>query len=586
MGGDVDRDPAAKQGWQVGHHNTQINYVGAPTDRWSAGRVWTVPARVRDFTGRNVLFAKLANMAQARPAVVAAVHGMGGVGKTTTAIEYAHRHRDAFDIAWWVPAEDPSLIPERLAQLAHVLKLTSRTDSTEAAVARLHGALAERDRWIVVFDNAEAPRPLARFIPTGPGQVLITSRNPNWHGIADTLPVDTFSRPESIRLLRRRAPALDETAADQVAEAVGDLPLMIEQAGSLIADAGLDAPTYLRLLAERADELLDRESDSAYPESVAAAWTVAFDRLAADAPTALDLLNMVAWMAPEPVPRSVLTEQPDALPEQLRTIAADPLALADCLQILRRRGMTAAPMPDALQVHRVPAALLRAHATRAGQAEVWAAAVVRLLRAVVPEDAWLPTNDQHNDARMQQLLPHVLAATDPQRALDPVPLEVAWLLSETAKYRYRRSLVNSEDDHGEILFATAAQFERAYTLRRNQLGANHPDTLTSAGHLALSLHQLHEYKKARRLNEDTLYRRRRIFGDDAPETLLTQLNLAKNLHALGELDQARTILEDTLTRCRLRAPYYEQLVVDRLVMILRELGRDEEADSLESEYRA
>jgi hypothetical protein len=285
------------------------------------------------------------------------------------------------------------------------------------------------------------------------------------------------------------------------------------------------------------------------------------------------------------VPRTVLTEQPDALPEQLRAVAADPLALANCMQTLIRRGMTTTPTPDTLQLHRVPATLLRAHATHSGQAEAWAVAVVRLLRERLPADAWGNPDDWPH---WQQLLPHVLAATDTQRTLDTVPLEVAWLLSETAMYRYSRSLHGDEDDHLEILFATAAQFERAYTLHRNQLGANHPDTLTTANRVALMLHVLRDYKKARRLNGDTLNRRRRTLGDDHRDTLMSKLSLAYDLHALGETDQSRTLLEETLAlHRRLRDHHREaQLTATQLVKILRELGKDDEADSLEGEFRA
>jgi hypothetical protein len=171
-------------------------------------RVWTIPARVRGLTGRAELLAELESaLRSGGPTAVQAVSGIGGVGKTTAAIEYAHRHHDRFDIAWWVPAEDPALIPERLAELALALDLTTATTPAGVGVARLRGELARRDRWLLVFDNAGDPRALSRLLPEGPGQVLITSRNPAWRGVAATVGVREFVRAESIALLRGLARA-------------------------------------------------------------------------------------------------------------------------------------------------------------------------------------------------------------------------------------------------------------------------------------------------------------------------------------------------------------------------------------------
>src|SRR6185312_14932554 len=162
-------------------------------------------------------------------------------------------------------------------------------------------------------------------------------------------------------------------------------PLAIEQARSLLADTGMAVDKYLRLLAERAQDVLDHDPRGTYPQSLAASWAVALDRLAADDPTALALLTVVAWCGPEPVPLTLLSYHPDTLPGQLRPVATDPLVLARCTAIVRRRGM-ATVSPHGIQLHRIPAALLRARSrgSDATTAAGWAATVVRLLSESAP----------------------------------------------------------------------------------------------------------------------------------------------------------------------------------------------------------
>ena len=432
-------------------------------------RVWTIPVQVHGFTGRAELLAELeAALRSGEPTVVQAVTGMGGIGKTTAAIEYAHRHHDEFDIAWWVPAENPALIPERLAELALALDLTTGTTPAGVGVARLLGELVRRERWLVVFDNAEDPRALTRFLPAGPGQVLITSRNPAWRGIAATVGLREFTRAESIALLGRLTPELTAVEADRVANAVGDLPLAVEQAGSLLADTGMSADKYLRLLGERAQDVLDHDPGGSYPQSVAASWAVAFDRLSADDATALGLLTLVAWCGPEPVPLSLLTDHPDVLPQRLQAIATDPLVLARCTSILQRRGM-ATVSPHGIQLHRVPAALLRVRGQgRSLTADTsWAATVISLLDESAPADVRVNPSVW---PIWRQLLPHVLAATGGDVALNLAPAPATRLLDGAATYL----LIRGEPQ------AALAPYERTYNVRRENLGNEHVDTLTSA----------------------------------------------------------------------------------------------------------
>ncbi len=129
----------------------------------------------------------------------------------------------------------------------------------------LWAELRSRGRWLVVFDNAEDPAELAGSVPSGTGHVLITSRNPDWHGLASPLDVDVLARRESVELLRSRTPWLSKADAGRLAEALDDLPLALVQAAAVLTTTAVEE--YLELLASSADEVADEGRPLDYPWS-------------------------------------------------------------------------------------------------------------------------------------------------------------------------------------------------------------------------------------------------------------------------------------------------------------------------------
>ncbi|WP_084692397.1 FxSxx-COOH system tetratricopeptide repeat protein [Parafrankia elaeagni] len=571
--------PVAFPGQTTAAHDLTAAAANAAVFPRRKPSVWNIPARNPFFTGRNDLLEILENRLRTvpggpgEPVAIVPLQGMGGVGKTQLAIEYAHRHAVDYHAVWWVNADNPTLATTDLIDLATALSLPA--DGPPVTVLRLLWAtLRERTDWLLIYDNVDDPASLADLRPPDTGQMLITSRNPTLRHVADLLEVGEFDRAESVVLLRRRCPALSGAQADQVAAAVGDLPLAVEQAGCFLTDTSLDVADYLQLLSTHpdqaglADPTLDRHPGLA---AVVAASRV---RLHAASPPAAALLDQLAFCAPEPVP---LTPETTVAAGRFGIRVGNTATTATVVRQIKSLGL-ARHAGTSLQLHRLVQAILRGRLSVDEQVRTHRAAQ-ELVATAAPGDPDSPASWPSYAA----LTPHVQALTDdPNPGSSPArpePDQFRALALAVTRYLH----TSGRDTTGRLL---AERTMLRWTLT---LGPTHPDTLALATNLAACLWALGDQNAAHALHEDTLARRRRLLGDDHPDTLYSANNFAVCLWALGDMAAARALHEDTLARRRrlLGDDHPDTLrSANNLACVLADLGERQAARALDEDTLA
>ncbi|MBD2897347.1 FxSxx-COOH system tetratricopeptide repeat protein [Spirillospora sp. NPDC000708] len=512
------------------------------TDR--VPQIWgKVPPRNKNFTGRTDLLERLrGGLANRVTAVVPhALHGLGGVGKTQMAVEYAYRYRSAYDLVWWIPADQPVLVRSSLASLAQPLGLPSASVSgVEDAANAVLDALRRGEpytNWLLIFDNADEPEELTETLPQGPGHVLITSRNHRWAGVVDAVPIDVFTREESIEFLTRRVPrGISEENADRLAEELGDLPLALEQAGALHAETGIQVEQYLQLLEEHTSQLLSQGKPTEYPVSMTAAWALSVASLEEKMPEALDLLRYCAFFGPEPIPRDSFSKVVPGLSPGLTTLIRDPIKLSRAIGELGRFALARLDIPArTIQVHRLIQALVRDEVSEADQ-ERLRHEVHLLLAAYTPPNP----NDSSNWGKFLNALGHM----EPAGVAECSEPSVRDFCLQMITYLYASGDVSSAQSFAE-------SFLEVWTASS---GTDHEDVLKLRVEMCNITRELGLYEEAATLGAQTLAMAEKALGLDHDTTLRALRGRATDLRASGDFQQAHQIDDDVLRRFESKFP--------------------------------
>jgi hypothetical protein len=471
---------------------------------------------------------RLASGADNRPRMVA-LHGLGGAGKTSVAVEYAHTHLDEVGLAWQFAAENPAVLAAEFGELAAQLGVQD-VASIQDPVAWVHNVLAGFSAgWLLVFDNAPDLASVERFLPpAGPGRVLITSQNPNWpHGQSLAVPVLETEVAADFLITRTSDPDLQ--AARELARELDGLPLALAQAAAYVLATGGTLARYLALFKKRRPDLLRRGEPAGYSRTVATTWSLAFGRLEQSAPSAVGLLRLLACCAPEPVPLWVLLQPRTGMAgtlgaEVVPTVGLlldDTLAADDAIAALHRYSLVTPAGNGLVSVHRLVQAVTVDQMPGDVLAQ-WRQVAAAVIEAAIPADADAPQTWPVSAL----LLPHVHATlTDDSDGMARTAEYLGHSGSPTAARDLARNIVDA---------------------RSRALGPEHPDTLATRNNLARWTGKAGNPAVARDQAAALLPVVERVLGSEDPHTLAVRANLAGMTRAArdpaGARDQFATLL--------------------------------------------
>ncbi|WP_329297786.1 FxSxx-COOH system tetratricopeptide repeat protein [Streptomyces sp. NBC_00659] len=500
----------------------------------------------RVFEGRNEALAALRDLPSMGTGIVTqTVRGMGGVGKSTLVLHHAHACLTAgHGPVWWINAASTATITAGLASLATVIDPLHAAlpldEAADWAVAWLQG----RTGWLLVFDNAEEPADLHAYLGRlSTGQTLVTTRRDlPWRDLGTPLCLDTLTPDASLKVLQeitgRRA---DRDAAEliELAEELGNLPLALQQAGAYLAQTRTTAASYLtQVRADPAGVLATAPPGDSQQRAIAQLWSVTFSAVHAEDRHAVELLRTLAYCAPDPLPRRVLTTALPAIRDvdhALGVLAAYSLiTLTDLTVTVHRlvqtvlRCTTPAPAPR-LQSRGIRRLLRR---TRPLTPQHSSETALNLLHAAMPSGS---PEDVQSWPEWQELLPHVEAVNTHCHGTETIS-NLAELLGQTAFYLTAR---------GQAAQALPLE-ERALAITEATLGPDHRDTALRLGNLAGTFSDLGRHAEALPLEERALGITEAVLGPDHPVTAIRLNNLASMFNALGRHAEALPLAERAL----------------------------------------
>ncbi|TDB82846.1 tetratricopeptide repeat protein [Actinomadura sp. KC216] len=455
--------------------------------------------------------------------VTQALYGMGGVGKSEMALQYAHRARARYEAVWWVTAESPQHVEAGLAELTrHLVQDAARAATTEEAAAWAVGWLRAHPGWLLLLDNVTDPTHVDELLGRlEGGHVLITSRRDvRWPGTTRTLRLGLLApdpAAELITTITGLTTPEDRQTAAAIALELGYLPLALDQAAAYIRQTRITLGRYLGLLRQHPARYHAKAADGDKAQAtIARLWDITLETLQEQAPEAAELAWILAQYAPADVPRVMLgggdKEAAEAADAALGVLASHSMIdLTD----------------EAVGMHRLTRAAVLSQAQDTGEDHAHDAArdlALAWLQAAMPDD---PDADVTGWPVWRSLVVHVEAIAAALASSHPSE-ELSHVLNQTGMFL----IAQGEYQRANDVLTTAT------TIAEATLGPDHPDVATRLVNLAATYRALGRAAEALPLAQRAAVIAEAALGPHHREVAIALANVAATYRALGRAAEA------------------------------------------------
>jgi tetratricopeptide (TPR) repeat protein len=513
--------------------------------------VWNVPyPRNSFFIGRDEILSRLHEQLKAGQVTALsqpqAISGLGGIGKTQLALEYAYRYHQNYQAVLWAFADSREALISSYVAIATFLRLPEHeAKAHDMTVQAVKTWLQTHHSWLLILDNADELALLADFLPPAQGgHVLLTTRASATGRLAHRLEIETLLPEQGALFLLRRAgliapdaellhaPLKEQELALQMNQELGGLPLALDQAGAYLEESGMNLAAYWQMYHQHRADLFKQRGGlvADHPEPVATTWSLSFHKVQKTNPAAAEILRLCAYLAPDTIAEEILTAGSSFLGPTLRSVTADTFLLNQAIEVLRAYSLVRRdPREKTLSIHRLVQAVLQDTQEQKDQ-RLWAE------WAILAVNAAFPHPEYETWPQCERLLTQALGAKERIVQYHVTREEAIHLLYETASYLKDRAR-----------YAEAEPlFQQSLHIQEQQLGPEHPDVASTLIGLADLYRKQSKYTQAESLFQRALHIREQQLGPEHPKVASPLIGLAILYKEQGKYAQAESLYKRAL----------------------------------------